>query len=108
MGATRWENYPYYTIDAVFLSLITAILTIFRLSVCGVCSMILLGDSPSMLIEKPNFVSEHENLAQKKVWQTPQCDSRNWKTPRLVALPFNETSSGDDVPGPENEFSAPS
>ena len=54
-----------------------------------------------MLIEQPDFVSDEEKTAQKKAWQTPQCSSKRWKTPRLSMMPFNETQSADVIVGPE-------
>jgi hypothetical protein len=51
-----------------------------------------------MLIENSNSVSEQDVVSQKKPWQTPQCASKRWQTPRLMPLPFDQTSGGT-VPG---------
>jgi hypothetical protein len=52
-----------------------------------------------MLIEKLETVNDQEKTAPKKAWQTPQCASKHWETPRLVVMPFHDTLSGGS-PGP--------
>ena len=31
---------------------------------------------------------------QKKVWHTPQCTNKVWRTPRVVSISFNQTQGG--------------
>jgi hypothetical protein len=52
-----------------------------------------------MSIEKLETVNDQEKTAQKKAWQTPQCASKHWKTPRLMVMPFDDTLGGESAKG---------
>ena len=51
-------------------------------------------------------LSESEPKPLRKAWRTPACTKKNWQTPKLLPLHFDQTQSGASS-GPEGSTKNP-
>lgn len=65
--------------------------------------MVLFCRETCMIPTTPSSATGTTQSSDKKMWQTPTCSSKAWRTPQVAVLPFSETFGTTNSVHPEAE-----